>query len=50
MDECSIILKIAEIRSYIASDWPTVEERKSLYQTIERLNNLLKSSKGEKEK
>lgn len=47
MDECSIILKIAEIRSYIASDWPDVEERKSLYQTIERLNNLLK---GEKEK
>ena len=50
MDECSIIHKIAEIRSYIASDWPDIEERKSLYQAIERLNKLLEGSKGEKEK
>lgn len=34
--------KIHEIRSYIASDWPTIEERKKLYKDLEKLETLFK--------
>lgn len=36
--------KIHEIRSYIASDWPDIEERKKLYKDLEKLENLLKQA------
>lgn len=42
MEEHSIICKIAEIRSYIASDWPGIEERKSLYTALAELENKLR--------
>lgn len=34
--------KINEIKSYIASDWPTIEERKRLYKQIEELEEEIK--------
>ena len=34
--------KIYEIRTYIASDWPTIEERKKLYEDLKKLELLLK--------
>lgn len=42
MDRHRLILKIAEMRSYIASDWPSVEERKRLYRVVEQMENMLK--------
>lgn len=37
--------KIHGIRSYIASDWPNIEERKRLYIELEKLEKLLKEMK-----
>jgi hypothetical protein len=37
--------KIDEIRSYIASNWPTIEQRKLLYKELEKLENILKKEK-----
>lgn len=34
MEEYRLMAKIAEMRSYIASDWPNVEELKRLYAAI----------------
>jgi hypothetical protein len=34
--------KIHELRSYIASDWPDIEERKKIYKDIEKLEIILK--------
>jgi hypothetical protein len=34
--------KIEEIRSYIASDWPDINERKKLYQELKKLEEELK--------
>jgi len=36
--------KIQEIKSYIASDWPTIEERKKLYKQIKELEEEIKKS------
>lgn len=41
MDRHRLILKIAEMRSYIASDWPSVEERKRLYRAVEEIEKML---------
>ena len=40
MDEYELACRIAEIRSYIASDWPGVEERKRLYEDLKRFEAL----------
>jgi hypothetical protein len=42
MEEWRIVCKIAEMRSYIASDWPCIEERKSLYKAVSELELELK--------
>lgn len=42
MDEYRLVCKIAEIRSYIASDWPEIEERRRLYDTLAELERQLK--------
>jgi hypothetical protein len=42
MDEYSIRNKIHELRSYIASDWPGIEERKRLYESLYALEEILK--------
>lgn len=34
--------KIHELRSYIASNWPGIEERKHMYQKLALLENELK--------
>lgn len=49
MDRYRLVCKIHEIRSYIASDWPGVEERKTLYETLRRLEGMLKEAEGEDE-
>lgn len=41
MDKHRIILKIAEMKSYIASDWPDTEERKALYRAIKEMEKML---------
>lgn len=53
MEEYELICKIAEIKSYIASDWPSVEERKRLYEVLKELekqviflNNLCSDSEN----
>lgn len=48
MDAWRIKEKISEIRSYIASDWPSVAQRKELYEEIYRLGAILKQ-KDEKD-
>ena len=48
MDEWRIKEKISDIRSYIASDWPSVEQRKELYEEVYRLEAILKE-KDEKD-
>ena len=45
MDEHQIKNKIHEIRGYIASDWPGVEERRHLYQRVAKLEAMLKEKK-----
>jgi hypothetical protein len=50
LDEWQIICKIAEMRSYIASDWPGIEERKTLYRAVAELEMKLKRIKDEAEK
>lgn len=37
MEEYRLVAKIAEMRSYIASDWPNVEELKRLYAAIKAM-------------
>lgn len=37
--------KIHEIRGYIASEWPGIEERKHMYQKLYLLENELKQLK-----
>lgn len=49
MDRYRLVCKIHEIRSYIASDWPCIEERKRLYETLQNLESLLKEVKDEAE-
>ena len=46
MDEYELTCRIAEIRSYIASDWPGVEHRKRLYEELKRFE-ALKMSQSE---
>lgn len=41
--------KIHEIRSYIASDWPGIDERKELYKQLEKLEKQLKEAADEEE-
>lgn len=40
-------VKIQEIRSYIASDWPDIEERKRLYKELSDLENEMKKIENE---
>ncbi len=47
MDEHSLVMKIAEIRSYIASDWPNVEELKTLYASIKEIEKTLQRIREE---
>lgn len=42
MDEFQLRNRIQEIRSYIASNWPGVEERKHLYQRLANLERMLR--------
>lgn len=42
MTEFDLKNKIQEVRSYIASNWPGIEERKHLYQQLVKLESLLK--------
>lgn len=37
--------KINEIKSYIASDWPSIKERKDLYEKLKLLEEKLKKIK-----
>lgn len=46
MDEFEIRNKVSELTSYIASNWPSVEERKHLYMKRERLEMMLKELKN----
>jgi hypothetical protein len=50
LDENELLIKIAEIRSYIASDWPSVEERKRLYSVLKQLAESLKEARDASEK
>ena len=50
MERHAIILKIAEMRSYIASDWPGIEERKNLYKAIKDLEGLLREDEHKQKK
>ena len=50
MDEYRLVCKIAEIRSYIASDWPEIEERRRLYDTLAELEGDLKRLREGQEK
>jgi hypothetical protein len=50
LDENELLIKIAEIRSYIASDWPGVEERKRLYESIRVLENTIREKRDVAEK
>jgi hypothetical protein len=47
LDLFKIKNKIREIRSYIASDWPGIEERKRLYKQLEELEKELKAKEKE---
>jgi hypothetical protein len=47
MDAWRIKEKISEIRSYIASDWPSLEQRKSLYEEIYKLESILHEKEKE---
>lgn len=49
MEEYELVCKIAEIKSYIASDWPGVEERKRLYEAVAELERMLKEARNEAE-
>jgi hypothetical protein len=49
MDEWRIVNKIAELKSYIASDWPTLQERKSLYLSLKELEAALEQNGKEAE-
>lgn len=42
--------KIHEIRSYIASDWPGIDERKKLYKELEELEKKYKNYQSEENK
>lgn len=42
MDEFELKNKIHELRSYIASNWPGIEERRHLYQKLYHYENMLK--------
>jgi hypothetical protein len=42
VDELEIKDKIHEIKGYIASNWPGIEERKHLNQRLSNLERLLK--------
>jgi hypothetical protein len=48
--EFEIRNKIHEVRSYIASDWPGIEERKHLYQQLARLEQKLKEIQNAEKK
>jgi len=50
MEEWRIVCKIAEMRSYIASDWPGVQERKNLYKAVAELEVELKRIRDDAEK
>lgn len=49
-DSFEIKNKIHELKSYIASDWPGIEERKHLYQQLYRLEKLLKDEENKSKK
>lgn len=50
MDEFEIMNKISELTSYIASNWPGIEERKHLYMRREKLETMLRELKDGKAK
>jgi hypothetical protein len=49
MEAWRIKEKISEMRSYIASDWPSLEERKNLYEEIYKLESILGNEEREAE-
>ena len=49
MDEWHIVNKIAELKGYIASDWPTLQERKRLYLSLKELEATLEQKRKEPE-
>lgn len=49
MDRYQLVCKIHELRSYIASDWPGIEERKNLYEALYQLEALLKRGVDEED-
>jgi hypothetical protein len=46
LNEHWIVNKIAEMRSYIASDWPGIEERRALYKAVAELEARLQEMKN----
>ena len=49
MEDQRIKEKISDIRSYIASDWPSLGQRKELYEEICRLEAILSEKEGDAE-
>lgn len=50
LTEFEVRNKIAELTSYIASDWPGIEERKRLYVERSKLEALLEELKDARKK
>jgi len=50
LEEYDLVCRIHEMRSYIASDWPSVDERKRLYEALKEFERLLKETKDDAEK
>lgn len=49
MDSFQIKNKINEIRSYIASNWPGIEERRKLYEELSKLEEEYKKHKSKED-
>lgn len=47
MSEFEIKNKISELRSLIASNWPSIEERKKMYVELKELEEKLKETNEE---
>ena len=43
MDEFELRNRMHELKSLIASDWPSIEERKRMYEELARLERELES-------
>lgn len=48
LSEFELIEKINELRSYIASDWPGIEERKHMYQRLAGMEIMLRDIRENK--